>query len=332
MRADLDSVYQTLVGAFHGLTMSSGDVLTAEGHTTDDSALSRDRLPYLGFATGAIDTGEWGSEGWTDEIRWSIPARLVVQGPADDGGSLMRATLVDLMQHVRRVRGLPYDDKGLAPDDGTLDYGDRIKRGEVQMLVDRKGPHIAGIQVNGPFDSGKYVAALTFRLAFLQELDPRELVRAKVVILGMRPFDVAKSDLDTTVPAEVFMPKFTSVDRIGSGGFTLPPLLVRDNGIPAYIDGESGVSGARPRDLPRELIVNPRTASIAALATQQLSAIVIMQDDASQTVTTAASWATSNAGVAAVSAAGLVTGVAAGSATITATHLGVSATCAVTVT
>lgn len=331
MRADLDSVYQALVGAFHGLELSSGDVLTAEGHTTDDTALARQALPYLGFATGAIEAGEW-SDDWTDEIRWAIPARLVVQGPVDDGGSLMRATLVDLMQHTRRVRGLPYDAKGLAPDDGTLDYGDRIRRGEVETLIDRKGPHIAGIQVNGPFDSGKYVAALTFRLAFLQELDPRRLTLAKTVVLGMQPLDVAKSTLDTTAPADVLMPKFTSADRIGVGGFTLPPLLISDNGVPTYVDGDSGVKGARPRDLARELMVNPRTASIAALATQQLSAIVIMQDDVSLTVTGAASWSSSNAGVATVSASGLVTGVAAGTATIAATHLGVSATCAVTVT
>jgi len=332
MTADIETIYQALVGAFHGSSLTSGDVLTAEGHVTSFDSVTRQQLPYLMLGTGQIETSEWGSEDWTDELRWSIPAQLVVQADIADGGSAMRSALVDLMQRCRAVRGLPYDADGLALDDNTIGYVDRLRSGSVQMLANQRGPHISSIAVDGPFDSGRFVARLTFRLAFKMTLDPRELVRAKVVILGMRSFDVAKSDIDTTVKADVLMPRFTNADRTGTGGFSLPPLLIRDNGIPTYIKGDSGVAGSLPRDLARELIVNPRTVSIAAPATSQLSAIVYMQDDASRTVTAAASWSSSDTGVATVSTTGLVTGVAAGTATITASHLGVSATCAVTVT
>lgn len=332
MNADLETVYQGLVGAFHGAPLRSGDVLTAAGHTADDSALAASQCPYLGFSMGALDASEWGGDDWTDEIRWVIPARLTVIADADDGGAALRSAVTDLMQRCRAVRGLPYDDKGLAVDDQTSRYIDRLKSEEIRPLVDRRGPHIAGISLGGPFDSGKYVAQMTFRLAFKMTLDPRQLRRAQVVVLGMKSYDVAKSTIDTTLPGEVMLPRFTTEDRRAVGRLTFPPTRIVDNGVPRYLTGEDGVDGPFPKDLPRELIVNPRSVSVAALATTQLSAIVYMQDDVSKTATDAASWQSSDATKATVSSSGLVTGVAAGSAVITATHLGVSATCAVTVT
>ncbi len=336
MNSDLETVYQALVNSYMGLALHGGGSLIADGHVSNPDRVTHEQTPYLGFATGQIETSEWGSEDWTDEVRWTMPAFLVVDSAIDDKGAAMRSVLVDVMQHTRKIRGLPFDKQGRpAYDDFSVDYFARVDSGEVTPLADRKGPHIAAIQVNGPNDSGRYLANLTFRLAFKMNLDPRELRRVKVAILGLRPFDVVKSDIDTSVPFQVLMPRFSDDDRRGTTGFSVPPPLVDDNGVPRYV-GESwdatGVVSALPRDLPRELIVNPRTASIAALATQQLSAILIYQDDASQTVTAAASWQSSDPTKATVSATGLVTGVAAGSATITATHLGVSATCAVTVT
>jgi hypothetical protein len=331
---DLETVYQGLVGAFNGLELVSGGVLTAEGHVTTTDATTRQQLPYLAFATGSIDASEWGSEDWTDEIRWTIPATLIVQAPVSDGGSLMRAALVDLMQHARRVRGLPYDKDGKLVCEGTTAFVKRFRDGEVELFTDRKGPHIANIRVDGPFDSGQYIAQLTFRVAFLMNLDPRELVRAQVAVLGVKTFDAARSEIDVSLPVQVQMPRFTDSDRRAVGRFEQPSTRVIDGGVPKYapFDGNTGTVGQRLSEQVREVMVFPRTLSVAALATSQLSAIVIFQDDASQTLTAAASWASSDDTKATVSSAGLVTAVAAGSATITATYAGVTATCVVTVT
>ncbi|WP_030303506.1 hypothetical protein [Streptomyces katrae] len=75
----------------------------------------------------------------------------------------------------------------------------------------------------------------------------------------------------------------------------------------------------------------PTTLSVADGAIGSLTATATYDDASTANVTTLASWGTSNAAKAIVTA-GFVTGVDPGSATITATYLGQSDTCAVTVT
>jgi len=75
----------------------------------------------------------------------------------------------------------------------------------------------------------------------------------------------------------------------------------------------------------------PTTLSVADGAIGSLTATATYDDASTANVTSMASWGTSNAAKAIVSA-GFVTGVDPGSATITATYLGQSDTCAVTVT
>lgn len=75
----------------------------------------------------------------------------------------------------------------------------------------------------------------------------------------------------------------------------------------------------------------PTTLSVADGAIGSLTATATYDDASTANVTSLASWGTSNAAKAIVSA-GFVTGVDPGSATITATYLGQSDTCAVTVT
>lgn len=65
--------------------------------------------------------------------------------------------------------------------------------------------------------------------------------------------------------------------------------------------------------------------------TQQLTATMTMTDDSTEDVTATATYQSSATGVATVNAAGLITAVGEGTATITATHSGLTATCAVTV-
>lgn len=330
---DLETVYQSLLYALGTVKLTAkGEALTVQGHVTDTRKVSANELPYLALATGTIDTAEWGSEDWTDLVTWTIPAQLVVQGPVDDGGSAMRMLLVDLMQHCRRVRGLPHDREGqLVVDDFSLRYGDRIRKGEIVMWADRKGPHLSSIRVDGPFDSGRYVANLTFRLGFLMNMDPRKLHRAQVAVLGMRPFDVAHSETDTSLPIEVQRrPYFSDSDRTATGRFEMPgpgPRVVEE-GVQLQIG--PGTYELRNRVL--SLRPSPASASIAAAATQQLYAILTMQDDSTQHVGPSASWGTSSALIATVSSTGLVTGVGAGTATITATYAGLSGTASITVT
>ena len=93
--------------------------------------------------------------------------------------------------------------------------------------------------------------------------------------------------------------------------------------------------------VPTLVDVTPASATIAALATQQLTAVVKNANGETLTVqkavnegvlsSTGVTWTTSNAAKATVSASGLVTGVASGSCTITATLGTLTDTCAITV-
>lgn len=334
MKRDLDGVYQALVSAFQGAELPTAGLLTAEGHVSGTDDVSRAQLPFLALQTGNIDTSEWGSEDWTDEIRWTIPAQLVVESAVEDKGAAIRAAVVDLMQHARRVRGLPVDVDGrVIPDDGSMAYANLIRNGDVEVIADRKGPHISGIRIDGPFDSGRFIANLTIKLSFLMTLDPRELQRAKVAVLGVRPVDLMRTNLDTTLPPDMQMrPRFEDSERKAVGRFTEPyPYVIQDGR--RFVDERfSGhADGTTFDQIPVSAQIDPASVTLAALATTQASVLVMMRDGTMTRVSDAASWGTSNAAVATVSSAGLITAVATGTATITGTFAGLSGTCAVTV-
>ncbi|MFV2198461.1 Ig-like domain-containing protein [Nocardiopsis sp. LOL_012] len=111
--------------------------------------------------------------------------------------------------------------------------------------------------------------------------------------------------------------------------------------VKAYKDVQAGTDVLHWMDGPgwRELAtpaatsvtVAPATVSVAEAATTQLSATLTYTDTSTTDVTSAAAWSSSDETVALVSA-GEVTGVGAGTATVTATHTGLSGTCEVTVT
>ncbi len=333
MIRDLDGVYRTLVAAFHGAELTD-NVLTAEGHVTNVDAVGRGQLPYLAFQTGTVDLSEWGRDDWTDEVKWTIPAQLVVESDVADGGALMRVLLADLLQRTRSVRGLPVDEDGnVVPDDGSMEHVKRMQGGEIEMVADRRGPHLASIRVDGPFDSGRYVATLSFKLAFLMTLDPRDLQRAQVAVLGVRPVDLARSNIDTSLPPELQMvPRFEDSERKAVGRFTEPyPYVIKD-GRPVIGYGfKAQVDGTPHSQIPVAAQCDPMSVTLAALATKHASLLITMQDRSMHRVSDVASWSTSDAGVATVSAAGVITAVAAGTATITGTYSGLSGACAVTV-
>jgi uncharacterized protein YjdB len=77
--------------------------------------------------------------------------------------------------------------------------------------------------------------------------------------------------------------------------------------------------------------VTPSTLSVAAGEIEALAATATYSDATTADVTAEASWSSSDPTKATVSA-GFVTGVAAGASTVTATYLGETDTCAVTVT
>lgn len=67
-------------------------------------------------------------------------------------------------------------------------------------------------------------------------------------------------------------------------------------------------------------------------AVQQLTVTLTRASGATENVTASASYVSATPAVATVSTGGLITAVGAGTSTVTASHLGVSGTCAVTVT
>ncbi len=79
------------------------------------------------------------------------------------------------------------------------------------------------------------------------------------------------------------------------------------------------------------IAVTPASPSVAAGATQQMTATGTYSDGSTQNLTSQATWNSSSPAVATVSAAGLVTGVAAGSTTVTATSGGIAGGTTVTV-
>ena len=68
------------------------------------------------------------------------------------------------------------------------------------------------------------------------------------------------------------------------------------------------------------------------MATQQLTATLVLADGSTRDVTDTATWTSSDESVATVDSSGLVTAVAEGTATITATTQGLSGTSEITVT
>jgi uncharacterized protein YjdB len=105
--------------------------------------------------------------------------------------------------------------------------------------------------------------------------------------------------------------------------------------VTATLNGVSGTATltvTAPVKTVTGIAVTPGTGSLAAGATEQLTATATYSDGSTANVTSTAGWSSSDTTVATVSAAGLVTGVAAGSATITATLSGVNGTSALAVT
>lgn len=100
----------------------------------------------------------------------------------------------------------------------------------------------------------------------------------------------------------------------------------------AYQGKEASVTVTVRMVTPSSVMLSPAQVTLEAAETAALSAVLVFSDGSSKDVTPDATWKSSSTAVADVSTAGVVTGKGGGSATITATHLGLSGTATVTVT
>ncbi len=318
MTPDFSNVFDAVRDALQGAPVPCGETgkLYVGDNEADPALKSNRQLPSLALSSGSFTAADY--QDYSFRVLWTLPATLRVQGEANGGAVRnLRAVLTALVLRGRLIRGLPVDSATGLPvlDDDSIAFQQSIADGEITLLVDRKGPTLSAGTIVETSDTIAQ-ANLTFTLEFVMKLDPRVMKHATVSVLGMTRF---AGDI----------PTFNDLSAIGQ--FAEPPTVVigaSGIGEPALLQ-KGAVAGPEPSELPRALMTSPGSATLAALGTQQLTAIMIALDYSTRIVP--AMWATGDALVATVDTAGLVTAVATGTATITATAVGLTATTAITV-
>lgn len=318
-------LHNALVEGFNGFQLSVIDPRTKKpkfltASNTVTSSVSGGVFPHLAFRTGSFTLSPW--KDFMYSITWDVPARLTVQGPADDGEESMRAILLDILLRTNELIGLPLDEKGkVVPfSDETVR---RFDRGEIDFLCERGAPMIKSVSVNG-LDDGLCTADIIFRIESTIDLDPRTLKLMKVGVLGVNPVQAGGLYQDTTATdgrgiAMVFA-------ETGFGGYdSQDPYLGHTIRDPLQHGGTSQATGLAPNEIITGINVTPYSGSLSVGSpTLQLSAIAFAANASSIYVTSSAAWTSSDAAVATVSSSGLVTRVAAGSCTVSCVYSGVT--------
>lgn len=318
-------IFSALVGAFHGIRLSSGDLLQSSTNKTD-------MLPRLLWKIGG-----WKSETWQPfkyRVTWTIPCELMVQGEAGSPYTALDV-LGDLYDYADMIYGLPVDKNGavVAVSDKQRQMAER---GELFSIADRfVGPYITGVTPKpGEADSTFTAVDLLFSMEFIADATPEAKARAMYFTLG------ANADTPTRTgivrdPSQPFSNPITdNADTRSQGAYSDPDTTLRYGGqiikvgyppaqsdIPAVKGGDPSITIATVEIAP---------AAITVTTTKQLTCNANYADRGTSDLTHAATWLSSAPLVATVSSAGLVTKVSVGTATITATFNGISGTCAVT--
>lgn len=315
-------IFETLVGGFDNLRLSSGEVLQSSTRTTDAH-------PRLLWKVSGWSTDSWQPYRW--QTQWDIPAELVVQGPPTEAGPVLDA-LNDLYGWLDLIYGLPIDDK-----DQLVPFGPRqeelIAQKKLFAIADRfVGPYIKRATIRtGEANSSFTTVDLVFHVEFIVDNTPEVDAIATHFTVG------ANVNGGTVIrdPSKPFgYPKASQNDTRSQGAFAAPDTTLRINGspvtpsFPPLVQGLPMVGGGDPSKTLQWIEIAP--AAVIVTSSQQLQVIGHFQDGGTVSLTGPAAYVSSAPAVATVNSAGVVTKASVGTATITATFNGFSATSAIT--
>jgi len=326
--ASLEQIYDALVQGYTNTPIPGTKWKLTAAHKPDNiDDVSDDKLPFLLFDIGTLALTQW--KVFEQYTTWNVSATLKVKGEPGDVDKIFLRVIQALMLRTYEILGLPVDDKGnVVPfNQATATLFDQDK---LTFLAERGAPVITAIQTQ-PSD-GKYLkATVQFGVQCVLNLDPRNPPIAKVAIMEVASIPGGPITGDTTLPASVGIPTFSSSDDHAV-------TLGYDTASPTSLGPGQGIAGTPPSQQLRSLVINTGTATPYALSlsagtpTGQLAAIATFMNWQSNYVTQVATWSSSNTAVATVDANGLVTRVAAGSCTVScsiygATSNAVAVTC-----
>jgi hypothetical protein len=318
-----EQIHDALVQGFDGYKLSDGKSFLSASNTITAS-VSGGRFPFLAFTTGSFSMSPW--KDFEQSISWDIPAKLMVQGPGEDGEKTIRRVLMDVIFRTQELIGLPIDENG-----NTVPFNDDTIRlydaGKIDFLCERGAPFIRTVRVT-PVDDGLATADIVFHVEATMKLDPRTLRLMKVGVLGINPVPPDGLFQDTTAEdGRGIALVFGTSAESAQGGYasqdpSLPPGFINSN-------QERGKTNDLPSlplsQLTTSINVTPYSLSLSVgTPTAPLAAIAYAQNFSSQYVTQTAQWTSTNASVATVNASGVVSRVAPGSCTVFCTYNGVA--------
>jgi len=318
-------IFSALIGAFHGIKLSSGDLL----HSSTNKIEATPRLLWK--------IGGWKSETWQPfmyRVTWTVPCELLVQGEA---GSPFTAldVLGDLYDYADMIYGLPVDAKGNVVPVGDKQR-DMMARGELFSIADRfVGPYInSATPKPGEADSTFTAVDLAFGMEFIVDATPEAKARAMYWTVGANPDNPTRTAIERDPSQPFSNPIAPDADTRSQGAYSQPDTTLRYGGqiikvnYPPAQQDIPAVAGGDPAKTIASIEIAP--AAVTVTSTKQLSCNANYKDRGTSDLTAAAQWSSGSPSVATVSATGLVTKVSVGTAVITATFNGFSATCAVT--
>jgi hypothetical protein len=324
------NIFRTITAAFDGV---------------DYGGKTKFRSGYEKTLTGPCvkwSIGNWLAESFEPfktKVVWDLPAEVVVPCSPGDPFPVLDA-LAALTNRGDLVDGLPVDAKTGKPILADRDDIEALTRQERIVTFGERlvGPALRSMRTQPTeADTGFAKIDTVWRIELVVDVTPKPRGIARQFTIGTNIGDPAGAWLKQPLGDDVEIVLPVAADTKSQGVFAKPDTTltgggtVYQGGYPPLVRPLPLAAGPDEDEKLKEIDVQPRTATIAALATQQLSAIGTYTNYATALLTGRVTWASSNDLVATVSASGLVTGVASGSATITATYQGVSGSAVITV-
>lgn len=322
----IKTVYRALVSGFHNVHLTSGELLQS-------STLKPEGLPSLVWGIAGWESNVFQAP-WSYSVVWNVPARLTIQNEPGNPDALLDV-LADLDTWCGMIGGLPVDKDDVLVPWGSERFEKLHRDGGLFAIAERfTGPILSRITVPpNATENATSIADLIFRVDFIVDSKPKAEAKAMIFQVGANIYTPGHPENVTPDGEPYTLPKPADADTKAQSAYAGPDTTLRIGGQIAYALFPPVVAN-KPRvegtdDPVQSIDVLPRSAAIAALATQQLSGIAHRSSGATEIPVF--TWATSDALVATVSSAGLVTGVGAGSCSITASFGGATGSAAITV-
>lgn len=322
----IKEVYRALVIGFHDVHLSSGEILQS-------STLKPEGTPSLVWGLAGWESNVFQAP-WSYSVGWNMPARLTIQNEPGNPDALLDV-LADLDTWCGMIGGLPVDKDGVLVPWGSERFEKLYRDGGLFAIAERfTGPILNRITVlPNATEVANSIADLIFRVDFIVDSKPKAEAKAMLFQVGANIFTPGHPENMVPEGEPYTLPVPDDADTRVQGAFAKPDTTLKIGNqvvyasFPPVVQNKPRVDGTD--DPVASIDVLPRSASIAALATQQLSAIAHHVSGIAEVPVFA--WATSDALVATVDTSGLVTGVGAGSCSITASFGGATGSAAITV-